>query len=61
MYYYPQIATADYESVVASTNVYEATAEALTNINNNAKKAYYTALYRERYVNYKSLNFGTNE
>lgn len=25
----------------------------------NAIKAYYTALYRERYVNYKSLNFGS--
>ena len=26
--------------------------------NSFASKAYYTALYRERYVNYKSLNFG---
>ena len=34
--------------------------EALNNLeeDSEASKAYYTALYRERYVNYKSLNFG---
>lgn len=61
-YYYPQRGTADYESIVASTNVYGSTQEAISELEtgngNAAIKAYYTALYRERYANYKSLNFG---
>lgn len=64
-YYYPQTAIADYESIVASTNVYNSTQDAIDNLKAintensiNAIKVYYTALYRERYVNYKSLNFG---
>lgn len=63
-YYYPQKATADYESVVASTNVYSSTQEAINTLsskNPSVVKAYYTALYRERYVKYKSLNFGYNQ
>lgn len=59
-YYYPQRGTADYESIVASTNVYGSTQEAIDKLgfDNAAVTAYYTALYRERYANYKSLNFG---
>ena len=64
--------TGCYECIVTSSNTYKSIEEAITgekdengNIKSNtsvsdvAKKAYYTALYRERYVNYKSLNFGT--
>ena len=50
-----------YECIVTSSNTYNSLEEALSksNNNNNNKQAYYKALYRERYVNYKSLNFGT--
>ena len=54
----------DYDSVVTSANVIEgtdnnsATQEALNVVTNTARNTYYKALYRERYVNYKSLNFG---
>lgn len=67
MYYYPQDGMADYESIVTSKEVYVADnnlgndiEEAMKgdNIKERAKRAYYTALYRERYINYKSLNFG---
>ena len=53
--------TACYECIVTSSNTYESIQEAMndSNVSDTAKKAYYTALYRERYVNYKSLNFGT--
>lgn len=49
-----------YECIVTSSNTYNSLEEALSKANNNNnKQAYYKALYRERYVNYKSLNFGT--
>lgn len=48
-----------YECIVNSSNTYNSLEEALSEANNNNKQAYYKALYRERYVNYKSLNFGT--
>lgn len=53
--------TGCYECIVGSSNTYNSIEEAMNdnNVNNIAKEAYYTALYRERYVNYKSLNFGT--
>ena len=53
--------TACYECIVTSSNTYNSIQEAMNNVSNNVKKAYYTALYRERYVNYKSLNFGMSE
>lgn len=73
VYYYPHgaingigtIITADYDSIITSTDVYvedetykNAIEKAMREIQDKAKRAYYTALYRERYVNYKSLNFG---
>lgn len=48
-----------YECIVNSSNTYNSLEEALREANNNNRQAYYKALYRERYVNYKSLNFGT--
>ena len=48
-----------YECIVTSSNTYKSIEEALAKVNDNIKQAYYRALYRERYVNYKSLNFGT--
>lgn len=48
-----------YECIVTSSNTYNSLEEALSKANNNNRQAYYKALYRERYVNYKSLNFGT--
>ena len=69
-YYYSHFGTAGYDSIVTSRNSYEETTDpttgkktseienAMKNINENVKKAYYTALYRERYVNFKSLNYG---
>lgn len=72
-YYYQHFDSADYESVITATDVampdlnndrngIEVVMDlASTNASiENAIKAYYTALYRERYVNYKSLNFGYN-
>lgn len=63
----PQKALACYESIVSAYNVYRgstfksATQTALDapDMKENVKKAYYKALYRERYANYKSLNFGS--
>lgn len=52
--------TACYECIVTSSNTYNSIKEAIALASDQEKKAYYTALYRERYVNYKSLNFGTN-
>ena len=70
-YYYPhKQATACYECIVTSSNTYDTIEEAITgkdkdgnNLKEGAiglapKKNYLTALYRERYANYKSLNFG---
>ena len=57
----PEYPTACYECIVTSSNTYNTIQEAMNNVSNNVKKAYYTALYRERYVNYKSLNFGMSE
>ena len=70
-YYYPhKQATACYECIVTSSNTYDTIEEAITgkdkdgnNLKEGAiglapKKNYFTALYRERYANYKSLNFG---
>ena len=51
--------TACYECIVTSSNTYSSFDEAIENVSIYVKRAYYTALYRERYVNYKSLNFGT--
>lgn len=51
--------TSCYECIVTSSNTYSSIEEAIENAPPDVKKAYYTALYRERYVNYKSLNFGT--
>lgn len=55
--------TACYECIVTSSNTYNSIQEAMSNnnVSDAVKKAYYTALYRERYVNYKSLNFGMSE
>lgn len=51
--------TSCYECIVTSSNTYSSIEEAIENASPDVKKAYYKALYRERYVNYKSLNFGT--
>lgn len=51
--------TSCYECIVTSSNTYSSIEEAIENASPEVKKAYYKALYRERYVNYKSLNFGT--
>lgn len=51
--------TSCYECIVTSSNTYSSIEEAIENALPDVKKAYYKALYRERYVNYKSLNFGT--
>ena len=72
-YYLPHSEIACYESIVTSTNIYKgeidgttgtiitsAMQQALNQLGDNVKNAYYKALYRERYVNYKSLNFGNN-
>ena len=58
----PEYPTACYECIVTSSNTYNSIQEAMSNnnVSDAVKKAYYTALYRERYVNYKSLNFGNN-
>lgn len=59
----PEYPTACYECIVTSSNTYNSIQEAMSNnnVSDAVKKAYYTALYRERYVNYKSLNFGMSE
>ena len=51
--------TSCYECIVTSSNTYSSIEEAIENASPDVKKTYYKALYRERYVNYKSLNFGT--
>lgn len=51
--------TSCYECIVTSSNTYSSIEETIENASPDVKKAYYKALYRERYVNYKSLNFGT--
>lgn len=55
--------TACYECIVTSSSTYNTIQEAMSNnnVSDTVKRAYYTALYRERYVNYKSLNFGMSE
>lgn len=59
----PEYPTACYECIVTSSNTYNTIQEAMSNnnVSDMVKRAYYTALYRERYVNYKSLNFGMSE
>lgn len=71
-YYFPhRSTTACYECIVTSSNTYNTIEEAMTGKDKDGnelkegaigfapKKNYFTALYRERYANYKSLNFGT--
>lgn len=55
--------TACYECIVTSSSTYNTIQEAMSNnnVSDTVKRAFYTALYRERYVNYKSLNFGMSE
>ncbi len=55
--------TACYECIVTSSSTYNTIQEAMSNnnVSDTVKRAYDTALYRERYVNYKSLNFGMSE